>query len=188
MARWRPGTFQPAAETIVPAHPISVSAGFPCFAILCQASSTVPDFNRVLRLSFAASKSKFSLRKKPRCSHVGFSAQSLICHELNEWLSSLRLPCESPTVDDIAISVLAGSFTLFSRRNARQLNPRKRRWTPSLNSTSHSAKSITPAYRSSIAAITPFVPAYSDATCSDMRSMAVCDTKWHSRQLGVFRM
>jgi len=97
--------------------------------------------------------------------------QSLICHERNEWLSSLRLPCESPTVNDIAISVLAGSFTLFSCRNARQLNPRKRRRTPSLNSTSHSAKWITPAYRSSIAAITPFVPAYSDATCSDMRSM-----------------
>src|SRR3989475_12355271 len=56
--------------------------------------------------------SKFSLRKKPRCSHVGFSAQSLICHELNEWLSNLRLPCESPTVNNTAISLLPGSDSL----------------------------------------------------------------------------
>ena len=51
--------------------------------------------------------------------------QSLICHERNEWLSSLRLPCENPTVNNTAISVLTGSFTLVSRRNERQLKSAK---------------------------------------------------------------
>src|SRR5437899_9780237 len=77
-------------------------------------------FARLLQLSLISiaffgfhsrlQSSKFSSRKKPWCSHIGFSAQSLICHELNEWLSSLRLPCESPTLNYITISVLAGSF------------------------------------------------------------------------------
>jgi len=71
-------------------------------------------------------KARSLAQGKNRGAHISvFSAQSLICHELNEWLSSLRLPCESPTLNYITISVLAGSFTLVSRRNPCRLKSAK---------------------------------------------------------------
>ena len=58
MAQWRRGTFQAAAETIFPAPPIFASEGFPCLAILCQAYSNVPDFNRLPRLFIPSFKAR----------------------------------------------------------------------------------------------------------------------------------